>query len=51
MENIGKLFNMILEGMKQEFTIYGHTLSWWEVYVFVIFVAIIGIIIGGILSE
>lgn len=51
MENIGKLFRYILEGMKNEFTIYGHTFSWWQVYVFIIVVAILGIIIGGILSD
>ena len=51
MESIGKLFDAIMQGMKMEFVIYGHTLSWWQVYVFVIVVAIIGIIIGGILSD
>lgn len=51
MENIGRLFEAILNGLKMEFTVYGHTLSWWQIYVFVIVVSIIGIIIGGIISD
>lgn len=51
MESIGKLFNVIMQGMKMEFIVYGHIVSWWQVYVFVIVVAIIGIIIGGVFSD
>jgi len=51
MEAIGALLSAILEGMKMEFTIYGHTFSWWQVFVFTIVVSIIGIIIGGFIRE
>jgi len=51
MEYIGKLFACIVEGMKQEFVIYGHTISWWQVFVFVILAGIVIDIIGGFLGE
>lgn len=51
MEAIGSLLNAVMEGMKMEFTIYGHTFSWWQVFVFTIVVSIIGLLIGGFISE
>lgn len=51
MEYIGKLFESIVNGMKQEFMIYGHTFSWWQVFVFVIFSYIVIEIIGGFIGE
>ena len=51
MEAIGKLFQYIMEGMKTEFTVYGHTLSWWQVFVFTVVIGILGLIIGGIISD
>ena len=51
MEYIGKLFVYIVDGMKKEFVIYGHTFSWWQVFVFVIISGIVIDIIGGFISE
>lgn len=51
MEYIGMLFGYIVEGMKNEFVIYGHTFSWWQVFVFVIVASIVIDIIGGFLGE
>lgn len=51
MENIGKLFELIVSGMKTELVLYGHTFSWWQVFVFIIVSCILIEIIGGIISE
>lgn len=51
MESLGRLFEAIINGMKQEFVVYGHTFSWWQVFVFTIVAFIVADIIGGIIGE
>lgn len=51
MESVGELLKACMKGMQNEFTIYGHTFSWWQIFVFVIVASILTYIIGGILSE
>lgn len=51
MAELGALLEACMNGMKMPITIYGHTFSFWEIFVFTIVIAIFGIIIGGLLSE
>ena len=51
MECVGKFLEAILNGMKMEFVIYGHDISMWQIFVFVIVASIITTIIGGFISE
>ena len=50
MEAIGKLFTYIVEGMKREFVIYGHTISLWQIYLFVIVASILCMFIGELIK-
>lgn len=50
MENVGRLLNMIFDGMKQEFVIYGFSISWWQIFIFTIVGSILAYFIGGFLS-
>ena len=51
MDGIGRLLELIMDGMKQEIVIAGHAFSWWQVFVFVIVSYIVIDIIGGIIGE
>lgn len=50
MENIGYLINSCMDGMQNEFIVYGHSISWWQVYVFIIAGSILALLIGGFFS-
>lgn len=49
MEVIGIFLNMIMEGLKHEFNIYGYSISYWKIFVFMCLTSILLAIIGGIL--
>lgn len=51
MEYVGRFLEAILSGLKMEFVIYGHAISMWQIYVFIIVAGIITTIIGGFISE
>lgn len=50
METFGKVLSVTLELFKKEFTIWGFTFSWWEVFVFTLVAVILGHVIGGYFS-
>ena len=50
MDYVGRYFNLIIDGMKQEFVIYGYAISWWQVMIFGIVASIIAYLIGGFIS-
>ena len=41
-EDIGLVLSAVMQLFKLEFTLYGFTFSWWEVFVFSIVAGIIG---------
>lgn len=51
MENIGNLLYLIMQGMQREFDIYGHTISLWQIFMFVIVSSIVCKIIRGLIYE
>lgn len=51
MEKLGTLLNYIMQGMQKEFNIYGHEISLWQIYMFVIVASILAAFIGGFLSD
>lgn len=50
MEAFVEFFDMLLNGLKQEFVIYGHTFSFWQLYMFVICAGVLAEIIGSFFS-
>lgn len=40
--DVGLLFAAVMRLFKLEFTLYGYTFSWWEVFVFSIVAGIVG---------
>ena len=51
MENLGKLLNCIMHGMQKEVDVYGHDISLWQIYMFVIVASILAAFIGGIFRD
>lgn len=50
MERIGQLLLAIIDGMKQEFTVYGYDISLWQIFMFTVVGGIIMSLIGGFFS-
>lgn len=50
MGNISRLFNAIIEGMQYPLDIYGHEISLWQVFVFVVIGGLLCELIGGFIS-
>ena len=50
MEVFGKVLGVTLELFKKDFTIWGFTISWWEVFVFTFVVGVLAYVIGGFFS-
>ena len=51
MEVIGVLFDSVLGLFKYEFTIYGFTFSFWEVFMFSAIMSIVAYFIGRLFSD
>lgn len=51
MEDFSQFFDILLNALKQEFVIYGHTFSFWQLYLFVICAGVLAEIIGSFFSD
>lgn len=51
MESIGRLLKECMNGLKQEFVIYGHSVSWWQIFVFTIIASLLAYVITGIIFD
>lgn len=50
MDALGFLFELCLQFMKQEFVVYGHSVSYWGVFLLAALVEIVCLLIGGFFS-